>query len=144
MTACSTCSTRSWRKRMRPLRLELEGFMSFRTKTCVDFEGADLFVLTGPMGAGKSSIIDAMGFALYGSVTRFDNRNLVAPVISQGLPQTRVRFDFSVGGVTHSALRVVRRNPQGGASVREARLERGGESLAGAAAEVTAEVERLL
>jgi exonuclease SbcC len=45
---------------MRPLRLELEGFASFRERVCIDFESADLFVLSGPMGAGKSSIIDAL------------------------------------------------------------------------------------
>ena len=51
---------------MRPVRLELEGFTAFRERTVVDFAGVDLFALTGPTGAGKSSVIDAMIFALYG------------------------------------------------------------------------------
>ncbi len=121
---------------MRPLRLELEGFASFKQRTVIDFEGADLFVLTGPMGAGKSSIIDAIGFALYGSVARYDRRT-VAPIISQGLPQTKVRLDFSVDGQEYVALRVVERTRSGGANTSEARLFRGEELLAGTADEVT-------
>ncbi len=39
---------------MRPIRLELEGFTAFRDRTVVDFDGADLFALCGPTGAGKT------------------------------------------------------------------------------------------
>ena len=83
---------------MRPERLEVEGFTAFREPTVVDFEGADLFAFAGPTGAGKSSLIDAMTFALYGSIPRLDKK-AVAPVISQGLLQARVRLDFTVDGV---------------------------------------------
>ena len=55
---------------MRPLRLGLEGFTSFRDPTTVDFVNADYFALVGPTGSGKSSLIDAIAFALYGSVPR--------------------------------------------------------------------------
>lgn len=131
---------------MRPLRLELEGFTSFRERTLVSFEDTDLFVLTGATGSGKSSLIDAMVFALYGSVPRYDNRNLVAPVVSQGMVQGRVRLDFEVGGKEYTAVRVVRRSPSGGGSTKEAALEEranGGASrtLARTADEVTAQVE---
>src|SRR5688500_12253856 len=63
-----------WRTPMRPNRLELEGFTSFRNLAVVDFEGADVFALSGPTGAGKSSIVDAMGFALYGRVHRYGDK----------------------------------------------------------------------
>ena len=109
---------------MRPLRLELEGFTSFREPRSVSFEDTGLFVLTGATGSGKSSLIDAMVFALYGSVPRYDNRNLVAPVVSQGKVQARVRLDFEVDGREYTAARVVRRTPSGGASTKEAVLER--------------------
>lgn len=108
---------------MRPLRLELEGFTSFRERTEVSFEDTDLFVLTGATGSGKSSLIDAMVFSLYGSVPRYDDRRLVAPVISQGKLQARVRLDFEAGGAEYTAVRVVRRTSSGGASTREAVLE---------------------
>ena len=53
---------------MRPLALTIEGLTSFRTTQEIDFSELDLFVITGPTGAGKSSILDAITFALYGSV----------------------------------------------------------------------------
>lgn len=128
---------------MRPLRLELQGFSAYRSLTTIDFAEHDLIVFTGPTGAGKSSIIDGMVFALYGSVARYDNENLVAPIINALATEARIRFDFSVGEKVYTAVRVVRRTASG-ASTKEARLECGDEVLASSAHEVTAEVERVL
>lgn len=128
---------------MRPIRLELSGFASFREPVVLDFEDVDLFVLTGPTGAGKSSVIDAMTMCLYGSVPRYDDKRLVAPAISQGQLEARVRLDFAVGDVRYAAVRVIQRTKRG-ATTKEARLERDGHVLAGTADEVTAQVERLL
>lgn len=127
---------------MRPVRLVIEGFSAFRDKVEVDFEGADLFALVGSTGSGKSSLIDAMVFALYGSVPRLDKR-LVHPVITQGRVQARVRFDFAVGETAYSAVRVVKRTAKG-ATTPEARLESGDQVLAGSARELDVEIERLL
>jgi DNA repair protein SbcC/Rad50 len=128
---------------MRPIRLELEGFTAYREITVCDFDGVDLFVLTGPTGSGKSSLIDAITFALYGSVSRYGNPNLVHPVISQGKLEAKVRFDFSLAGRRYTAVRVVRRT-KGGATTREARLESEGKTLAGNAEEVSRMVRKLL
>ena len=129
---------------MRPVRLEVEGFTAFRRPTVVEFAGADLFALVGPTGAGKTSIIDALTFALYGSVPRLDDRRAVAPVISQNLTEARVRLDFTVDGETYTAVRVVRATKAGGATTKEARLQREEAVLAGAADEVTDAVTQLL
>ncbi|HKX69825.1 MAG TPA: SMC family ATPase, partial [Acidimicrobiales bacterium] len=126
------------------MRLEVEGFTAFRRPTVVEFAGADLFALVGPTGAGKTSIIDALTFALYGSVPRLDDRRAVAPVISQNLTEARVRLDFTVDGETYTAVRVVRATKAGGATTKEARLQRGEAVLAGAADEVTDAVTGLL
>jgi DNA repair protein SbcC/Rad50 len=128
---------------MRPIRLELEGFTAYREITVCDFEGVDLFVLTGPTGSGKSSLIDAITFALYGSVSRYGNPNLVHPVISQGKLEAKVRFDFALDDRRYTAVRVVRRT-KGGATTREARLESEGRTLAGNAEEVSRAVRELL
>jgi exonuclease SbcC len=128
---------------MRPVRLEMEGFTAFRAPTVVEFGDADLFALVGPTGAGKTSVIDALTFALYGGVPRLDDRRKVEPVISQNLTEARVRLDFTVDGRAYTAARVVRRT-KAAASTKEARLERGGEVLAGTADEVTAAVTELL
>lgn len=108
---------------MRPLRIEMEGFSAFRDRAEVDLAGAELFALVGPTGAGKSSVIDAMVFALYGSVPRYDSENLVHPVITQGAVEAKVRLDFRVGDADYIATRVVRRTKTG-ATTKEARLER--------------------
>src|SRR5438874_10280200 len=108
---------------MRPKRLEVEGFTAFREPTTIDFEGADLFALTGPTGSGKSSIVDAIGFALYGRVHRYNDR-LVHPAISSSANEARVRLNFTVGGEAYTAVRVTRRLGPGRATTKEARLER--------------------
>jgi exonuclease SbcC len=54
---------------MRPLRLEFQAFGSFPGKHVVDFEALGqrgLFVVTGPTGTGKTTVFDAMVYALYG------------------------------------------------------------------------------
>lgn len=128
---------------MRPLRLDLRGFGAFREQTTIDFDGLDLFALVGPTGAGKSTIIDGIAFALYGSVARYKSANLVAPVINQLSNEARIRLDFTIGIEEYTATRVVRKTAKG-ASTKEARLERGDEVLAGNARELDAAVEDLL
>ena len=119
---------------MRPVRLEFEGFTAFREPTTVDFDGADLFALTGATGSGKTSVLDAMVFALYGTVPRLADQRKVEPIVAQGMAEARVRFDFTVGLDTYTATRVVRRTKTG-ATTPEARLEAGSEVLAGNADE---------
>lgn len=127
---------------MRPERLEVEGFMIFRKPTVVDFSDTELFALTGPTGAGKSSLVDAMVFALYGAVPRH-GRNQVAPVITQGKSTAKVRFDFTVDGREYSAVRVVNRGKVG-ATTSEARLQSGDRVLASSAREVDEAVVQLM
>lgn len=56
---------------MRPISLSLQAFGSYPGAEHVDFTGLaelGLFVVTGPTGSGKTTLFDAMTFALYGSV----------------------------------------------------------------------------
>lgn len=128
---------------MRPVRLEVEGFSAYREAVSVDFTDTDFFSLTGPTGAGKSSLVDAMIFALYGRVPRLGG-NAVAPAISAGADRARVRLDFEVSGGRYTVARVATRTASGGASVREARLEEDDIVLASGADDVTDAVEDLL
>ena len=129
---------------MRPTRLELEGFTAFKEPTVVDFSDAEYFALVGPTGSGKSTVIDAICFALYGLVPRYESGTLVWPVITQGALEAKVRLDFTVGGEAYTAVRVVKRTGPNRANTKEARLERAGEVIAGNADELSAEVERLI
>ena len=110
---------------MRPVLLQIDGFTSYRTKASVDFNDADFFVLVGPTGAGKSTIIDAMIFALFGTVPRWDDRSAVAPALAPSANRAVVRLIFDVGGKRYSAARDVRRGGRKTATVtvKEARLE---------------------
>ena len=129
----------------------MEGFSTFLEPTEVDFTEVDLVALVGPTGSGKSSIIDAITFALYGSVSRYHDARLVAPVINQRANEARVRLDFELGGREYAAVRVIRRTRDGRATTREARLEVITELdddrspvLASGAKELTEAVENLL
>lgn len=128
---------------MRPARLELKGFSTFREHTVIDFSNVDLIAFVGPTGSGKSTIIDGIIFALYGSVVRYKANNLVAPIINQLSNEARIRLDFSIGNIDYTAVRVVRRTSSG-ATTKEARLESSGEVLAGNARELDNMVEQLL
>lgn len=128
---------------MRPIELQLAGFTAYRDEAVVDFRDADLFALTGPTGSGKSSIVDAIVFALYGAVPRYEDRRAVEPVVTLGKNEARIRFDFAVGDDEYRVARVVRRTKTG-ATTAEARLEHGDVVLASGADEVTKNVEELL
>lgn len=128
---------------MRPVSITLEGFSAYRRRQMVSLRDAEFFSLSGPTGSGKSSLIDAMVFALYGRVPRLGAR-AVAPVITAGADRARVSFEFEVRGDMYLVSRVAERTDSG-ASVREARLERAdGTSMASGAGEVTREIEELL
>lgn len=61
---------------MRPLFLSIEGFMAFRERVEIDFTHKSLFVLMGPTGSGKSSVLDAISFALFGETPRMGVKDL--------------------------------------------------------------------
>ncbi|MFQ5522075.1 MAG: AAA family ATPase [Acidimicrobiia bacterium] len=127
---------------MRPVSVELEGFSAYRSRQHLDLDGVDFFSLSGPTGSGKSSLIDAMIFALYGRIPRLDAR-AVAPVISAGADVARVAFTFEILDEIYVAVRMAQRT-KNGATTPEARLVRGEEVLVSGAREVTDAVEELL
>jgi DNA repair protein SbcC/Rad50 len=102
---------------LRPLRLTVEGFTSFRERVELDFTGLDLFAITGPTGAGKSSLVDALVFALYGQVPRVGKE--YRQLVSHGAERLSVALDFGMGDHEY---RVVRTARAGGAV--QTRLER--------------------
>ena len=96
---------------MRPARLELEGFTSFRQKVVIDFSKLDLFAITGATGAGKTSLIDSILFALYGRTPRISRG--ITDLISQGSAEMKVLFEFRAGDSTYRAFRQVKRKGAG-------------------------------
>src|SRR5262245_2675602 len=108
------------RKSVRPISLEMEGFTSFRERASIDFSSLDLFAITGPTGAGKTSIIDAMTYALYGCTPRMSEKQ-AKDLVSQGMSRAAVLFGFSSGKEQYRIARAGRWN--GRNLVTELRLE---------------------
>ncbi|WP_312676003.1 SMC family ATPase [Microbacterium sp.] len=82
-------------------RLELTGFGPFRETQVVDFDAFDddgLFLISGRTGAGKSSILDGVSFALYGTVPRYEGgEKRLRSDHSFLTDPTEVRLEFTVG-----------------------------------------------
>ncbi len=127
---------------MKPVRLELQGFTAFRDQAVLDFEGRRLFVITGPTGAGKSSLLDAMTWALFGRVPRVGTQ--VAQLLAQGAQSMHVMLEFETRA---RRFRIARRaGAKGPGAVRLERRDAAGawEPLADKTSDVKELVERLL
>jgi DNA repair protein SbcC/Rad50 len=109
---------------VRPLRLILDGFGSYRAETEIDFTDVDFFALTGPTGAGKSTVIDALCFALYGTVPRWDNEKEVRNALAPSANACHVGLIFELAGERYVAVRALQRDKQGRVTTKAARLER--------------------
>ena len=60
---------------MRPRELTIRGFRSYRDEVTFDLRDRHLVGIVGPIGAGKSSILDAIAFALFGKTPRVQTRD---------------------------------------------------------------------
>lgn len=109
---------------MRPLRLMFEGFGSYRDETDVVLHDVDFFVLTGPTGAGKSTVIDALCFALYGTVPRWGKKDAIRNALAPSVNEGKVCLVFEAAGGRYAAVRLLRRSAQGAVQTKEARLDR--------------------
>jgi exonuclease SbcC len=81
----------------------MEGFTSYRERVEIDFDDLDLFVICGPTGSGKSSIVDAIAYALYGRVPRVGSE--IKACIAQGLDRMLVALEFAVGEQQYRVFR---------------------------------------
>jgi exonuclease SbcC len=109
---------------MLPLQLRMENFGSFREPTTVDFTDADYFALVGPTGAGKTTVIDAICFGLYGTVPRWGKENVVGLALAPSASSGRVALVFEAGGRRYGVVRVLARSgKRGTVGTREARLD---------------------
>jgi len=88
---------------MRPIRLQVQGLTAYRQPVEVDFTELDLFAISGPTGAGKSSLVDAMTFALFGQMPGV-GRN-VKDLISLGEERLKVSLEFSANGGRYRIMR---------------------------------------
>lgn len=91
---------------MRIRTLEIENFMPYREPLTLDFSDMSLFAIVGETGSGKSSVVDAICYALYGRIPRIRTENGQREnIISRGAKQFHVALSFDLGG---AAYRIVR------------------------------------
>ena len=93
---------------MRPIELSLRNFRSYSGEHKFDFRDRRLIAIVGPTGAGKSTILDAITFALYGSTPRTGMKNF-ASLINQREAEAMVRLRFEAAGGEWEATRSIRR-----------------------------------
>ncbi|MDI6710751.1 MAG: SMC family ATPase [Bacillota bacterium] len=94
---------------MRPVRLAMTAFGPYAGTQELDFTalgGHSLFLIHGPTGAGKTSILDAICFALYGDTSgaERDGRDMRSHHADRAVT-TEVTFDFILGGATYRVWR---------------------------------------
>ncbi|HCE77435.1 MAG TPA: DNA repair protein, partial [Lachnospiraceae bacterium] len=102
---------------MRPVRLSMQAFASYGKKTEIDFTKPvqNLFLITGDTGAGKSTIFDAIVFALYGEAGSAVNRKNGPELQSQYVSPAAepfVELTFSQQCGEKEELYTVRRVPR--------------------------------
>jgi DNA repair protein SbcC/Rad50 len=87
---------------MIPVRLKLRNFMCYRDNVQpLDFTGIHLACLSGDNGNGKSAIIDAMTWALWGKARAKSADDLIYTTQSE----MEVEFDFTIGGQLYRIIR---------------------------------------
>ncbi len=83
---------------MIPIQLTLEGLYSYQERQKIDFENltqAGLFGIFGSVGSGKSSILEAISFALYGETERLNSRDKRAyNMMNLKSNKSYIEFDF--------------------------------------------------
>lgn len=90
---------------MKPIKLQMTGFLSYRDTAELNFEEFDLACISGNNGAGKSSILDAMTFALFGKARKNDSS-----LINSASEKGEVILTFEYEGLKYRIIRRLFKN----------------------------------
>ena len=95
---------------MKPISLTIEAFGPYRDSVTLDFselENHSMFLISGPTGAGKTSILDAMVYALYGEPSgEVRKTDAIRSDFAESERMTRVDFSFAIGDAQYRVERL--------------------------------------
>jgi exonuclease SbcC len=91
---------------MIPIKLSISGFLSYRDRVEIDFTAFDLACISGQNGAGKSSLLDAITWALFGQARRRDESLINS---HPNVKAAEVIFQFEYEGSTYRIQRTLPR-----------------------------------
>lgn len=92
---------------MRPLTLTIDGLRSYRRPSTLDFSDIDLLAIVGDTGAGKSSILEAITYALYSAATWTGQPG---ELIADGVRTMKVSLTFEADGKRWQVTRSMSRD----------------------------------
>ncbi|MDO4711357.1 MAG: AAA family ATPase [Peptostreptococcaceae bacterium] len=111
---------------MKPISVRIKGLNSFVEEQVVDFEklcSQGLFGIFGPTGSGKSTVLDAITFALYGKIARETGKH--SEYINTNSETARVVFEFEVNAQSSKRYKITRelkRNKKGAVQTSECKV----------------------
>lgn len=95
---------------MKPISLTIEAFGPYRDSVTLDFnelQNHSMFLISGPTGAGKTSILDAMVYALYGEPSgEVRKTDAIRSDFAEPQHMTRVDFSFAIGEARYRVERL--------------------------------------
>ena len=95
---------------MKPISLTIEAFGPYRDSVTLDFnelQNHSMFLISGPTGAGKTSILDAMVYALYGEPSgEVRKTDAIRSDFAEPQRMTRVDFSFAIGDARYRVERL--------------------------------------
>ena len=92
-------------------KLALEGFRSYGDKIEIDFGSKNVVAIVGDNGAGKTSLIEAMTFAIYGRSATTDARDVkIRDLVNNKRKKAVIELEFIKNGMHYKILREVRKN----------------------------------
>ncbi|HVH16032.1 MAG TPA: SMC family ATPase [Candidatus Angelobacter sp.] len=128
---------------MRLVSLQAQNFKKLKiSKPLPLSEG--IILITGLNESGKSTILDAVLYALFGRVIRPSKMPSNEDIISYGNGEAQVRLEFDIGEIRYRVVREVHKTRPNRATLVEVKPNGTTKTLANSVKDVTAEIERLL
>src|SRR5579864_9302518 len=96
---------------MIPKRIKLSGFLCYREEQEISFDGSSLWMLSGVNGSGKSSVFDAVTYALFGH--HRGGSQGATELVTKGENGFSIEFEFTLDGGLYRMRRTLRRRATG-------------------------------